>query len=219
MNELEQKYIDHLERCFEKAERKESKLIPAIHEIMSMTGEKTRHFYNNLLDIDDAKYMEIGVWAGGSTCSAMFGNKASVVAIDNFTGFGSPRELFWDNFRKYKGDNDAVFIDSDCFTLSNNAFKWQFNIYLFDGDHSEESQYKALDYYLPCMDDVFIFVADDYNWKSVRDGTYRAIENNKLEIIWKKEIRLTMDNEFTHNQDEAKDTWWNGMGVFILKKT
>lgn len=214
----EEIYIAHLEKCFEKAEKKESKLIPAIHDIMGMTGEKTRHFYNNLLDMKDAVYLEIGCWQGSSTCSAMYGNKAKVVAIDNFSSFGSPRQAFIDNFVKYKGDNDALFIDGDCFALDISILP-KFNIYCFDGDHSEQSQFKGLDYFLPQMDDVFIFICDDYNWAAPRAGTYAAILKNSLSVVWSKEIRLTEDNEFTYSQEEADNTWWNGIGVFILKKT
>ena len=37
-----------------------------------MTGIKTRHFYNNILNTDDARYLEIGAWKGSSICSAMY---------------------------------------------------------------------------------------------------------------------------------------------------
>lgn len=215
---IEQKYITHLENCFEKAERKESKLIPEVNSIMGMTGEKTRCLYNNLLEMDDARYLEIGCWQGSSTCSAMYGNKAKVVAIDNFSSFGSPRQIFIDNFVKYKGENDALFMDGDCFALDISVLP-KFNIYCFDGDHSEESQFKGLDYFLPKMDDVFVFIVDDFNWAEPRAGTYAAILKNKLEVVWSKEILLTQDNEFTYSQEEADKTWWNGIGVFILKKT
>ena len=90
-------------------------------------------------------------------------------------------------------------------------------MYLYDGNHSEESQYKAISYYKGSLDDVFVFIVDDWNWKDVREGTNKAIIDNNLSIVWKKEIRLTKDNSFS-NQEEADKTWWNGIGIFILKK-
>lgn len=214
----EQKYIDHLEKCFDKAERKESKLIQEVHDIPGMTGEKTRHFYNNLLNLKNVSYLEIGCWQGSSTCSALYGNKADVVAIDCFIEFGNPREEFLINLEKYKGENNVTFIDEDCFKVDISRFKKKFNIYLFDGNHDIIAQYKALDYYLPVMDDVFIFIADDANWAAVREGTGNAITDNSLEVLWKKEILLTNDNEFTHDQNVADKTWWNGIVVYLLKK-
>ena len=215
---IEQKYITHLERCFEKAERLESKITDEVNAIEGMTGLMTRHFYNNLLDMDDARYLEIGVWQGSSTCAAMCGNKAYVVAMDDFSGFGSPREIFLKNFEKFKGDNRAGFVEADCFD-NNLTVLGQFNIYLFDGDHAEESQFKGLNNFLPMMDDVFIFIADDANWNTVREGTNRAIKGNNLEVVWKKEILLDDTNKFTQNQELAKNTWWNGIIVYVLKKS
>jgi hypothetical protein len=59
-----------------------------------MTGVYTRHFYNNLLTMDDARYLEIGTWAGSSVCSAMFKNKAKVVCVDNWSQYDGPKETF-----------------------------------------------------------------------------------------------------------------------------
>jgi hypothetical protein len=69
----------HVEGAFEKAERGESKITPEIIEMEGMSGIKTRHFYNNLLNRTDARYLEIGTWKGSSVCSAMCGNQAKVV--------------------------------------------------------------------------------------------------------------------------------------------
>ncbi len=209
--------IKHLEECFEKAYNLESKISKDIKDMQGMTGEMTRHFYNNLLSMPDTRYLEIGVWMGSSSCSAMYKNKAHVVLMDDFSGFGSPKQAFLENFHEYKGDNDAEFIESDCFKFDITKFKKKFNIYLFDGDHSEESQFKAIDYYLPCLEDEFILVVDDWNWQDVRNGTNRAIRDNNLKVLWKKEIQLTKNNEHTPNK-EAMQTWWNGIGVFVLKK-
>ena len=39
----------------------------------------------------------------------------------------------------------------------------------------------------------------------------------KLKVLYEKNIRLTWDNSHTPEQ-EAKDTWWNGIYVAILQK-
>jgi asparagine synthetase A len=88
---------------------------------------------------------------------------------------------------------------------------------MYDGNHSEESHYKALNHYYKCLDDIFIFIVDDWNWEKVRNGTFNSIKNLNLQILYQKEIRLTNDNSITP-EPFLSQTWWNGIYVAILKK-
>lgn len=199
----------HVELAFEKAERGESKITDGILNMEGMSGIKTRHFYNNLLNTDDARYLEIGTWKGSSVCAAMCGNKATVVCIDNWSEFGGPKNEFLTNFSNYKGDNDARFIEQDCYNVDISQLP-KFNIYMYDGNHTKDSHYKALVHYYNCLDDIFVFIVDDWNWKDVRDGTYESFKELKLTILTDKQI-YTPGNG-------TRDTWWNGIYVAILKK-
>jgi len=101
--------------------------------------------------------------------------------------------------------------------LGNNSPK--FNIYLYDGNHSYESQYKALTYYYDFLEDIFILIIDDWNWTStVEKGTRNAIKDLNLTILYEKEIKLTNDGSTTP-LDIAKNTWWNGIYIAVLCKT
>jgi len=213
---MQEFYTILIEKAFDNAERGVSKITDGILSMDGMSGTKTRHFYNNLLDTHDARYLEIGIWKGSSVCSAMCGNKAKVVCIDNWSEFGGPKDEFLIHFERYKGENDARFIEKDCYQVDISTLP-TFNIYMYDGNHSDESHYRALVHYLDRLDDVFIFIVDDWNWQDVRDGTKRSIEKLHLTILYEKEIRLTWDNSHTP-LSEAKDTWWNGIYVAILQK-
>ena len=206
----------HIETAFENAEKNTSKITPEIIAMEGMSGKKTRHFYNNLLSMKDARYLEIGTWKGSSVCSAMCGNKAKVVCIDNWSEFGGPKYEFLINFYKYKGENDATFIEQDCYKVDVSLLP-KFNIYMYDGNHSKESHYKALVHYYNCLDDLFIFIVDDWNWKDVREGTLDSIKKLNLNILYEKEIRLTNDDSHTP-QPLARETWHNGIYVAILQK-
>lgn len=199
----------HVELAFENAEKGESKITDGILNIDGMSGKKTRHFYNNLLNKADARYLEIGTWKGSSVCSAMCGNKAKVVCIDNWSEFGGPKKEFLTNFNTYKGENEASFIEQDCYKIDISQFP-KFNIYMYDGNHSKDSHYKALVHYYNYLDDMFVFIVDDWNWKDVRDGTHESFKKLKLSVLYEKEI-YTRTNS-THA------TWWNGIYVAILKK-
>jgi hypothetical protein len=80
-------YKTLIETAFKNAENNISKNTNDIINMEGMSGTKTRHFYNNLLNTEDSRYLEIGTWKSSSVCSAMCGNKAKVVCIDNWSEF------------------------------------------------------------------------------------------------------------------------------------
>jgi hypothetical protein len=209
-------YKTVVETAFQNAENNISKITNDIINMEGMSGIKTRHFYNNLLNTENARYLEIGTWKGSSVCSAMCGNKATVVCIDNWSQFGGPKDEFLVNFEKFKGENDATFIENDCYKVDVSLLP-KFNIYMYDGDHTNESHYNALLHYYNCLDDVFIFIVDDWNWEKVRNGTTKSIQKLNLKILYEKEIRLTWDDSHTP-QPQASQTWHNGIYVAILQK-
>lgn len=211
-----EEYKKLIDTAFENAENNISKITKEIIDIDGMSGIKTRHFYNNLLNYNDARYLEIGTWKGSSVCSAMCNNSAKVVCIDNWSEFGGPKNEFLSNFSKFKGNNDAIFIEDNCYNVDITRLP-KFNIYMYDGNHSIDSHYKALLHYYDCLDDIFIFIVDDWNWKDVRNGTIQSIEKLKLKVLYEKNIRLTFDDSTTP-MTLARNTWWNGIYVAILKK-
>ena len=59
---------------------------------------------------------------------------------------------------------------------------------MYDGHHNEKSHYDALNYYLPCLEDEFIYLVDDWNLYRIRDGKINSIKDNNLKILYQKEI-------------------------------
>lgn len=215
---IAEQYIEHVKRCFEKAERGESKLPAEILEMEGMSGIKTRHFYNNLLEMDGARYLEIGVWKGSSSCSAMYGNKADFTMIDDFSAFGGPKHEFIANLDKYRGESFALLIEKDCFKIDVSGWQKRFNIFIADADHSEDSQRRIIEHYLPVMEDTFILIVDDWNWKEVQKGTSDAIFNANLKVRCMYQKKTTSDYTFPADQEVAKNGWWNGICIFVLQK-
>ncbi len=224
---LIKKYTLHLQNSIEKAESGISKLINELYTIEGMTGKITKRFYNNLLELENTRYLEIGCYKGSSTCSAMYRNKANIVCIDSWHDFllnehhnrvssTGPINDFLSNINKYKGENNITFYNEDCFKIDISKLG-KFNVYLYDGDHSYESQYNALKYYIDSMDDIFVYIVDDWNDEPVRSGTFDAIRDLKLENVWNHTVRLTFNNTHTP-PDIAHETWWNGCYMCILKK-
>lgn len=208
---METYYTSIIESALQNSEHNHSKITDEILGIQGMTGSKTRHFYNNLLNFEDARYLEIGTWIGSSVCSAMYGNAATVVCIDNWSEFnddGSAKLTFLQKFEQFKGENKATFIESNSFSVDTSILP-KFNVYMYDGNHSYDSHELALSYFYKCLDDVFIFVVDDWNWEVVQTSTKNSIQKLNLKILYEKEIltKETMDSD-----------WWNGMYVCLLQK-
>jgi len=205
--------INKLNLFFENAENGISKIDENLKLMEGMSGIKTRHFYNNILTIEGSRYLEIGTWKGSSVCSAMCGNSSSVLCIDNWSEFGGPKSEFLENFEKYKGNNNAKYIESDCFQIDISTIG-KFNIYMYDGNHSYDSHYKSLTYFIDAMEDEFILIVDDWNWIEVQSATMDSIRDLKLKILWNKEIKINNEGITTHD----KNGWWNGISVFLIKK-
>ena len=207
----------HIETAFANAENGVSKITSELMQMEGMTGIKTRHFYNNLLNRADSRYLEIGSWKGSSVCSAMCGNNATVLCIDNWSEFGGPKEEFLKNFNNYKGMNNANFLEQDCFKVDlTNVGK--FNIYMYDGYHSEDAHFRALVHFYNSLDDTFIFVVDDWNLEFVRNGTWRSFAKLKLTVLYDKEIFTPCNGNGNGTVTPVPNTWWNGIYVAILKK-
>ena len=130
-----------------------------------------------------------------------------------FNDHSSIKVVFVTNSRVSKV---AQFIENNCYNVDVSVLP-KFNIYMYDGNHTNQSHYNALLHYYNCLDDIFIFIVDDWNWKDVRDGTVDSIQKLNLKVMYEKEIRLTWDNSVTPEPELSKN-WWNGIYVAILQK-
>jgi hypothetical protein len=89
---------------------------------------------------------------------------------------------------------------------------------MYDGNHTKDSHYKALIHYYNCLDDMFVFIVDDWNWKQVRDGTYDSFKRLKISVMYEREIKTTLDDSHPPLGSEKQQQWHNGIYVAILNK-
>jgi hypothetical protein len=97
----------------------------------------------------------------------------------------------------------------------------KFNIYLFDGPHTSQDQYDGIMLALEALEDEFILIVDDWNWKNVRDGTIQAIEDSCLSVLFRVDVRSTLND--THPGEQGLPTdqnsdWHNGYFFAVLRK-
>ena len=198
-----------------RADNNMSKLNDELLNAYGMSGKKTRHFYNNLLSYENIKLLEIGAYTGISTSSIMYNNEGKIVVIDNFTEFGNVKKEFLENIEKYKGRNNIDFYEEDCFKIDLKKLNTKFNVYIYDAGHTIEDQYNALVYYYDVLENIFIYIVDDWNHPPIREGTCKAIIDLNFKIIDIKEI---FTNHKHNREDNDIEGWWNGMAVFVLEK-
>jgi hypothetical protein len=212
------RYAHLLDNAFDRALALDGKVSPQVLTMLGMSGQNYRLFINNLIgSMPDARYLEVGSWAGSTACSAMEGNRVTVVCIDNWSEFGGPKEVFLANVGACVSDNVGfAFIESD-FRAVDFAQIGKFNIYLFDGPHSQQDQYDGLAMAQPALDEQFVFIVDDWNWQAVRDGTKAAITAAGLNVLYSIEVRTTQDNSHAALAQQDSD-WHNGYFVGVLAK-
>jgi hypothetical protein len=189
------------------------------YAIEGMSGKKYRHFINNLVrSVSQPRYLEIGSWAGSTLCSAIHGNAVDAIAIDNWSEFGGPKDVFLYHLNQFRTPQAEVrFIESD-FRCVDYRQLGSRNIYLFDGPHEEQDQYDGLNLALPCLDRQFVFIVDDWNWLRVRSGTFAAIKNCGLNILFSAEIRTTLNNQNPEIWMKHSD-WHNGYFIAVLEQS
>lgn len=187
--------------------------------IDGMTSSKFRVLLNRLL-FDPHPYLEIGPYLGATACAAMENNEGPFYVCDNFSEFnpsGENEKKFWENIEKVSPHrHNLTFFNQDCFTVNLSQIKDKISVYFYDGRHLEEDQYKALTYFAPAMDDVFIYLVDDWMGlpgysEGVQRGTFKAIRDLKL----KQHLYISLGSDKRDDMGE----WGCGTGAFVLSKS
>ena len=189
-----------------------------IYSVEGMSGLKYRFFINKLVgSVPNARYLEIGSWAGSTLCAAIHGNVVTAVAVDDWSQFGGPKNHFIENVLLYRtAGAEVTFIEADFRKVDYTLMNF-YNVYLFDGPHQEQDQYDGLAMALPCLDPEFVFIVDDWNWSPVRKGTLRAIERCGLTVRYAAEIRTSLDENHPVLTGKYSD-WHNGYFIAVLAK-
>ena len=217
INEYEKKIIEHVQFSIDEAEKGNSKLTQEILEMEGMSSFKIRHFMNNLCSLPNTNYLEIGCYKGSTWVSSLFKNQDNIkhaYAIDNWSEFGSQKNIFIENNQKFISSHayNKSIISCDSFSLDvSSVINTPIKIYFYDGNHSRISQELAFTYYNNVLDDVFIAIVDDWNWIDVQEGTKAAFKKLGYEVLFER----IMSSRFCGDLE----TWWNGFYIAVIRKS
>jgi hypothetical protein len=210
--------IEHVNQSISAALRHQSWIHAEALDVKGFTSGVMIRLFANLvhLPIENPAYLEVGLYCGKSFCACMNNSPTlNLYGVEDFSqDFGDPsvRPQLEANIEKFKGDARSVtVINSDAFKVDLKDIKHKIQVYCFDGEHSYESQKKAIPYYLDAMDDTWVFICDDFDWSGPSRGTKDALAELKDKVKIEREWILT---------DGVPDspTWHNGLGIFVLSK-
>ena len=197
------------------AEQRQSKLSAEILAMSGMSSDKIRHFLNNICSNPNQRYLEIGVWKGSTFVSANYQNEHThpSIAIDDFSEFNDIDVLneFNENTQKHLQPSQYDFIQEQCFQVNLDRFNTKFQIYFYDGCHTEQAQYLALTHFQSVLDDEIILIIDDWNFKEVPNGTRKAIQD----LNWSMIHEWIMPAEIIGDVNN----WWNGLFIAVVNKS
>ena len=190
---------------------------PILTQIRGMSTADVRHCMNNINRYGN-NYLEIGSHCGSTFVSSLYGHAKKGWSIDNYAEFcgadykpgsdGTHKDELLRNIDTYLTCH-TEFYQEDSFGFDLENIKEPVDVFMYDGDHDQDKQKKALHYYYPVLNDIFLFVVDDWNSQAVRDGTYDGIRESGMCILAEVPVRTPRSN---YHQ------WWSGMYLAFLAK-
>jgi hypothetical protein len=213
-------YVKNIKNAYEKTISDSHKVPIDLLAMNGMSGKKYRTFINNLVEeVKDARYLEIGSWKGSTACSALYGNNATAVCIDNWSQFGDVSLEFKRNILQVISEDNLKIFEQD-FRQVDYSSIGKHNIYFFDGPHEEQDQYDGLSITLPALDDTFIFIVDDWNDPRPRNGTENALNDLAIEVLYSMQIRTSNGVDVVYPAPHVLENsdWHNGYFISVCKK-
>ena len=155
----------------------------------------------------DEVYVEVGCWRGLSLAGAAFANpRCQLYACDNFSQFDGLLEDLMRTLKRYTAPGQVKFYEM-AFRQFLRLAPWRpacVGAYFYDGGHTFEEQFHALQYMLPHLANDAIVIVDDTNAGQVRSA-------NRLFANSVPSLHLLTDVRTYRNRSS---TWWNGIQIY-----
>jgi hypothetical protein len=153
---------------------------------------------------DGHAFLNVGVWAGFTFLSGVARNPGRrCIGVDDFSGFGGPRETFTTRFEKL-ASSEHSFFEMDYQRYFAEVHSEPLGVYMYDGDHAYDHQLQGLKVAEPFFGPGCLVLVDDTNRDEPRQGTHDFIEKSD------REYRMLLD---CRTADSAHPTFWDGLMV------
>jgi predicted O-methyltransferase YrrM len=145
-------------------------------------------------------YVEVGSYRGTSLVSAMLGNDADFVAIDDFSFGEATPEGLEASLERFGLEGVAILAGDAFELLEGGALEGRsVGVYYYDAAHDYDSQLRGLRLVKPHLAREALLVVDDSDWDEVRRATLDYLSGQP-------NARLLFDIP-------GSEGWWEGMQV------
>jgi hypothetical protein len=192
-----------------------------ILRIEGFCGQKHRRLINNIIGkLQRPRYLEVGIFHGATFCAAISNNSVVAVGVDNWSEYGGPTNAaaFYRNLAMARSPRSAVTIIEQDFRSAPLSSFDAFDFGFYDGSHTEKDQYDGALAVLAALKPRGILMVDDWNWKQVRTGTQRALDDAGVAVELMIELRTTDDDSFIGNRGGRLSDWHNGVMVAVVSR-
>jgi hypothetical protein len=225
MKEITKEFV---EASLHMADNGQSKASERELELHSTSSRRLKSLLNNLCSKPNTRYLELGVYKGGSLLSAAIGNKGfEAVAVDNYSYDDrepkkyAPKGGIWDNMKSQLESNIARYADPDSGvnpasikllqkdwkTVNWNAEK-RFDICFFDINPVNKEDYVTFfDTVFLSLTDQATIVFSNYSNQQHANDLESVIESLDSFTILSKEQRIS---------GGLSDSTQYGSGVLVL---
>ena len=155
-------------------------------------------------------YVEVGTYQGGSLISALLGNQANAIGVDNFGEFQTTNNLQQtiSNLQKFGVADRVEFKDMGFdrfFAQVPEDFSMQ--VYYYDGAHDYDTQLAGMEAGWKYLRSGSIILVDDYFYPEVSRAINQFVSNH----IGNIKFQFVM-----LSPDGLDETWWNGVVVMTV---
>ena len=125
---------------------------------------------------DSECYVEVGVFTGGTLCSANYANHKKAIGIDKYTGYEISR-MTQQNFTEIRdrclrnidslGQSTTRLIEKDFRNVTKEEIGYPVAVSFIDGTHNYGEVVQNLEWLMPLLSEQSILVFDDVNYLEV----------------------------------------------------
>lgn len=225
------KLIEHVQNSLYNARKNVSKISNdwRILDQYSISSKRFKMLLNNICELENTVYLELGCFRGGTLTSALLNNNTlAAYAVDNFCydplsnwrnpetkeisninpeGWDNVRLSLFSNLEKLNLEKAVRLYVGDWNKVPPTFIKHKITVFHLDIPQNTKA---ILDFYDAKLDNNFTLVVSNFNIAEVRDAV-SAYLTEKNYTVNLQELSLS---------SSASDTegWWNGLGLFVIQK-
>jgi len=194
-----------------------------------MSGYKYRYFVNNVMkQLVNPRYLEVGVMAGSSFCSAIDSVYAvEALGLDRYSlGAGSLVQAQANAASVATATSSVVILDKDFLSVDFTGLG-PFNVYLYDCGRAQGNYDSSLVHAGSALADDLLFIVGDWDHcyggvdSELNLGIRSSIEQAGYNIAYHVNIQSGgfYEDLGRPSSDIESTPWQNGYGVFVLTRS